>query len=103
MKLESVRSMIAILLVTCFTCWGQQKRKLIIDQDAAGPGGTDQQSILLLIQSPRTEVLGITVVTGDAWLKSEVDRKSTRLNSSHSQISYAVFCLKKKKQSYGSV
>src|SRR2546427_4609331 len=27
---------------------------------------------------------------------SEVDRKSTRLNSSHSQISYAVFCLKKK-------
>src|SRR2546427_7660304 len=26
-----------------------------------------------------------------------VDRKSTRLNSSHSQISYAVFCLKKKK------
>src|SRR2546428_5881253 len=29
-----------------------------------------------------------------------VDRKSTRLNSSHDQISYAVFCLKKKKKSY---
>src|SRR2546430_10758586 len=28
------------------------------------------------------------------------DRKSTRLNSSHSQISYAVFCLKKKKTDY---
>src|SRR2546430_13259132 len=28
------------------------------------------------------------------------DRKSTRLNSSHSQISYAVFCLKKKKNTY---
>src|SRR2546427_8050820 len=28
------------------------------------------------------------------------DRKSTRLNSSHSQISYAVFCLKKKKKPY---
>src|SRR2546421_3738084 len=28
------------------------------------------------------------------------DRKSTRLNSSHDQISYAVFCLKKKKQKY---
>src|SRR5256886_6065811 len=28
------------------------------------------------------------------------DRKSTRLNSSHSQISYAVFCLKKKTQTY---
>src|SRR5688572_31767353 len=31
-------------------------------------------------------------------LKVAVDRKSTRLNSSHSQISYAVFCLKKKKK-----
>src|SRR2546430_6458261 len=29
--------------------------------------------------------------------RSTLDRKSTRLNSSHSQISYAVFCLKKKK------
>src|SRR2546430_8302821 len=31
--------------------------------------------------------------------QSFADRKSTRLNSSHSQISYAVFCLKKKKKS----
>src|SRR2546430_10222559 len=31
-----------------------------------------------------------------------LDRKSTRLNSSHSQISYAVFCLKKKKKLYRS-
>ena len=55
--------------------WGQppsEKRKIIIDQDAAGPAGTDQQSILLLIQSPQTKVLGVTVVTGDAWLKEEV-------------------------------
>src|SRR3712207_7361182 len=29
-----------------------------------------------------------------------IDRKSTRLNSSHANISYAVFCLKKKKQNY---
>src|SRR5256886_7788462 len=29
--------------------------------------------------------------------RNQIDRKSTRLNSSHSQISYAVFCLKKKK------
>src|SRR2546427_7050092 len=33
----------------------------------------------------------------------EGDRKSTRLNSSHSQISYAVFCLKKKKQHASTV
>src|SRR5688572_31615529 len=31
-------------------------------------------------------------------LREPLDRKSTRLNSSHSQISYAVFCLKKKKK-----
>src|SRR2546427_3741325 len=31
-------------------------------------------------------------------LEEQPDRKSTRLNSSHSQISYAVFCLKKKKK-----
>src|SRR5690554_7706586 len=30
------------------------------------------------------------------WYDSELDRKSTRLNSSHVRISYAVFCLKKK-------
>src|SRR2546430_6117301 len=33
----------------------------------------------------------------DALPEVDADRKSTRLNSSHSQISYAVFCLKKKK------
>src|SRR5256886_5726935 len=33
----------------------------------------------------------------DSQINSCIDRKSTRLNSSHSQISYAVFCLKKKK------
>src|SRR2546430_8364693 len=41
-----------------------------------------------------------TVLIGD-WLYMtafDIDRKSTRLNSSHSQISYAVFCLKKKKK-----
>src|SRR2546430_2541829 len=39
------------------------------------------------------------------WIMGELlrtDRKSTRLNSSHSQISYAVFCLKKKKNSINS-
>src|SRR2546430_4928580 len=40
--------------------------------------------------------------TGSPPRASGRDRKSTRLNSSHSQISYAVFCLKKKKQKTGS-
>ena len=50
----------------------QGKRKVIIDQDAAGPGGTDMQSILALINSPDTNVLGITVLTGDEWRDEEV-------------------------------
>ncbi len=50
----------------------QGKRKVIIDQDAAGPGGTDMQAILALVNSPDTDVLGITVVTGDAWRDEEV-------------------------------
>src|SRR5947208_8906433 len=36
--------------------------------------------------------------TGRLWLGNKRDRKSTRLNSSHQIISYAVFCLKKKKK-----
>src|SRR2546427_8573657 len=36
--------------------------------------------------------------SGGRSLSAKRDRKSTRLNSSHSQISYAVFCLKKKKK-----
>src|SRR2546430_8730729 len=47
-------------------------------------------------------VSAISFEPGDLPRAREVarglDRKSTRLNSSHSQISYAVFCLKKKKQ-----
>jgi inosine-uridine nucleoside N-ribohydrolase len=64
--------LVTLILVTCLASQAQSKRKVIIDQDAAGPAGTDQQAILLLIQSPQTEVLGITVVTGDAWLTEEV-------------------------------
>jgi purine nucleosidase len=72
MRIGQLWLLTAVLLTTWLAAWGQDKRKIIIDQDAAGPAGTDLQSTLLLIQSPRTEVLGITVVTGDQWLKAEV-------------------------------
>src|SRR3712207_7752619 len=39
-----------------------------------------------------------TASASGAWCSRAVDRKSTRLNSSHANISYAVFCLKKKKK-----
>ena len=48
------------------------KRKVIIDQDTFGPGGSNLQSILMVLQSPDIEVLGITVPTGDGWMKENV-------------------------------
>ncbi len=60
-----------LLLFACVT-WAQEKRYVVIDQDAAGPGGTDMMSILVLLQAPGVETLGITVVTGDAWRDEEV-------------------------------
>lgn len=69
------RKRILALIVALFISlplWAQGKRKVIVDEDAAGPGGTDQQAILALIQSPKTDVLGITVVTGDQWRNEEV-------------------------------
>src|SRR5687768_18540534 len=41
---------------------------------------------------------GVGIVEGLADIEEQIDRKSTRLNSSHGYISYAVFCLKKKKK-----
>jgi inosine-uridine nucleoside N-ribohydrolase len=63
--------LLAVALLALPLC-AQSKRKVIIDQDAAGPGGTDMQAILALINSPETDVLGITVLTGDAWRDEEV-------------------------------
>src|SRR2546428_8467424 len=42
----------------------------------------------------------LNVIQAQVGWFGEGDRKSTRLNSSHDQISYAVFCLKKKKQAH---
>src|SRR5687768_17707609 len=53
------------------------------------------------------DIIEKEVNLGDLPLLTElgtfIDRKSTRLNSSHGYISYAVFCLKKKKQSLHNV
>jgi purine nucleosidase len=54
------------------TAVAQTKRKVIIDQDCAGPGGTDMQAVLTIVNSPETDVLGVTVLTGDAWRDEEV-------------------------------
>src|SRR5436190_15660834 len=40
----------------------------------------------------------VAIFIASTWIIATIDRKSTRLNSSHTVISYAVFCLKKKKK-----
>ena len=64
--------MLLLFAVCLLPLHAQSKRKVIIDQDAAGPGGTDMQAILAIVNSPETEVLGITVLTGDDWRDEEV-------------------------------
>src|SRR5256885_4898608 len=50
-----------------------------------------------VLRTPAPAGLGVAQRLGQVLL-DHIDRKSTRLNSSHLVISYAVFCLKKKKQ-----
>jgi purine nucleosidase len=70
-----VRRAIGLLVLVLAFGWAGaagQTRKVILDQDARGPATTDQQSMLMMLQSPQAEVLGITVVSGDQWRDEEV-------------------------------
>src|SRR5947207_15019567 len=59
------------LSVALITSSSAQKIKVIVDQDARGPGTSDQRAILVFLQSDRFDVLGITTVSGDQWVKVE--------------------------------
>src|SRR5690349_22544358 len=66
---------------------------------------TGRHKIIARYRSYHGATTGAVTLTGDPrrWavepgMPGVVDRKSTRLNSSHVEISYAVFCLKKKKK-----
>ncbi len=77
MKVKPCRIVFALLMLVAIATVGpslgaQEKRKVIIDEDCAGPGGTGMQAVLALVNSPETQVLGITVVTGEAWRDEEV-------------------------------
>src|SRR5687768_18190406 len=55
----------------------------------------------LALENPVSEI-GSTLNPQLRFFVFDTDRKSTRLNSSHGYISYAVFCLKKKKKKYNN-
>jgi len=64
-------SAVSILAFLLATAAAAQKIKIIVDQDARGPGTSDQQALLVFLQSEKFDVLGITIVSGDQWLKEE--------------------------------
>jgi purine nucleosidase len=48
------------------------RRQVIIDQDMFGPGGSNMNSVLMLLQAPDVDVLGIVVSSGDGWRDDEM-------------------------------
>ena len=63
-----------LLLAAALTTHAQKRpdtRMVLFDQDGSGPGGSNQMAMMVLLQSPKVEVLGITMVTGNAWRDEE--------------------------------
>ncbi len=72
-KKRTISAMVmAILLTATSPLLAQQK--VFIDADVGGATGTDNQSMLILLQSPDIEVVGISIVSGDGWLKASTQR-----------------------------
>ncbi|MDX7953177.1 nucleoside hydrolase [Lichenihabitans sp. Uapishka_5] len=61
----------ALLGASAVTARAADTRYVVMDNDFAGPGGTDMQAVLPLLAAPDTAVLGLTVVTGDGWENEE--------------------------------
>src|SRR3712207_8808706 len=73
---------------------GKLQKEIKVDHELArdlwATGNHDARILATKVADPAA----LTAKDADAWIRE--DRKSTRLNSSHANISYAVFCLKKK-------
>src|SRR2546430_4163162 len=83
---------------TLFRSHGYRERSAVIRGRRASSGicrGDRRRALLQRLKSHQRRCHGEGL---GSFSRTNPDRKSTRLNSSHSQISYAVFCLKKKKK-----
>ena len=56
---------------------------VLVDQDGSGPGGSNQMAMIALLQSPKLRVLGITMVTGNAWRDEETQHTLRMLELIH--------------------
>jgi len=67
-----------------------QKRLVLIDQDGSGPGGSNQMAMLALLEAPQVQVLGISMVTGNAWRDEETQHTLRMLElTGHTDIPVA--------------
>jgi inosine-uridine nucleoside N-ribohydrolase len=67
MRTATLLLLFAAAVVSC----PAQQRLVLIDEDGSGPGGSNQMAMLALLQAPQVKVLGITMVTGNAWRDEE--------------------------------
>ena len=76
MRRYSLELSVVLLMSLVGPIWASSptRRKVIINEDCSGPGGSNMQTLLVMIHSPQVEVLGITVVSGNQWRDEEVAR-----------------------------
>ena len=84
------RLLFFLLLLSAAESSPAQKRLVLVDQDGSGPGGSNQMAMLALLQAPDVEVLGITMVTGNAWRDEETQHTLRMLElTGHGQVPVA--------------
>ncbi len=72
---------LSVLLLSFLSA--QAQRLVLIDQDGSGPGGSNQMAMMVLLESPQCKVLGITMVSGNAWEPEEVQHTLRMLELIH--------------------
>ena len=72
-----------LLLLALIATQSTAQRLVLIDQDGSGPGGSNQMAMMVLLQSPQAHVLGITMVSGNAWEPEEVQHTLRMLELIH--------------------
>lgn len=75
------RTLLSLSLLLPLTATAQ--RLVLIDQDGSGPAGSNQMAMLALLQAPDVRVLGITMVSGNAWEPEEVAHTLRMLELTH--------------------
>jgi inosine-uridine nucleoside N-ribohydrolase len=63
---------VALLFLASASLFASPRRKVIVNEDYSGPGGSNMNTLLVFALSPQVDVLGATVVSGNQWRDEEV-------------------------------